>query len=210
MMDDREDRADQWLREAAKDYNPPPPVPRAEMWQRIEAARRGAAVTPIRRAAPWRMPLAVAALLLLGVAIGRVTSPRPTTSTNTPAGAPAASAAVPNTERGNVANRLVTDDLLSQAETFLTEFNTQAAAEDFSVKAKDLLITTRLLLDSKRRADAPTRKLLEDLELVLAQIATLDPEDQSQERGFIADGLAQNQLRSRLRNAIPSGPAIRL
>lgn len=210
MMDDREDRADQWLREAAKDYNPPPPVPRAEMWQRIEAARRGAAVTPIRRAAPWRMPLAVAALLLLGVAIGRVTSPRPTTSTNTPAGAPAASAAVPNTERGTVANRLVTDDLLSQAETFLTEFNTQAAAEDFSVKAKDLLITTRLLLDSKRRADAPTRKLLEDLELVLAQIATLDPEDQRQERGFIADGLAQNQLRSRLRNAIPSGPAIRL
>ena len=31
MMDEREDRLDEWVRDAARDYNPPPETPRAEM-----------------------------------------------------------------------------------------------------------------------------------------------------------------------------------
>ena len=64
---------------------------------------------------------------------------------------------------------------MTQVETFLTEFGTRPAATEFSAQAQDLLTDTRLLLDSKRVVDPRTRKLLEDLELVLAQIATLDP-----------------------------------
>ena len=39
MLDDREDRFDEFLRDQARDYNPPPETPRAEIWERIRAAR---------------------------------------------------------------------------------------------------------------------------------------------------------------------------
>jgi hypothetical protein len=212
MKDEPEDRLDDLLDDAARSYHVPPPTPKAEMWQRIAAARRQRNVTPIRPASPWRMPLAVAALLALGVAIERITSPDPLTTapSSTAAAVPGTDAATPKAGRSSVASQLVTTAHLSQAESFLTEFNTQAPAEDFTAKAKALLNTTRLLLDSRRLKDVGTRQLLEDLELVLIQIATLDPQDRREELGFIADGLAQNHLRSRLRNAIPVGPAIRL
>jgi hypothetical protein len=44
----------------------------------------------------------------------------------------------------------------------------------------------------------------------LAQIATLNPRQRRQDLDLIADGLAQSHLRTRLRNAIPAGSAIRL
>lgn len=212
MMDEPEDRQNAWLRDAARDYNAPPPTPKAELWQRIEAARRSRTVTPIMRGPRWRIPLAIAALLTIGVAIGRFTSPGGwfRTPDATSAASPRATAAMPGNQRGNVAARVLTTDHLSQAESFLTEFNSQTPADDFSAKALELLTTTRLLLDSRRLKDAGTRQLLEDLELVLVQIATIDPKDRREELGFIADGLAQNHLRTRLRNAVPTGPATRL
>lgn len=215
MMDEREDRFDEFLRDAASQgYNAPPPAPRAEMWERIRAERaRPVAVTPLKRPTV-RVLLALAAILILGVAIGRFTAPSvvPTAvpgtvtaaSGNTPAGVDT------RKERGELASKLATTDHLTQVETFLTEFNSQPVSPEFSVQAKDLLSTTRLLLDSKRVADPRTRKLLEDLELILVQIATLDPKDRGADLNSIADGLAQNQLRTRLRNAIPAGPAIKL
>ena len=87
---------------------------------------------------------------------------------------------------------------------------TISAAQDLAPQARQLLSSTRLLLDSKRLTDPRTRKLLEDLELVLVQIATLDPKDRREDLDLIADGLAQNHLRTRLRNAIPSDPTIRM
>ena len=33
MMDDREDRLDNLIRDAARDYHAPPATPRAEMWE---------------------------------------------------------------------------------------------------------------------------------------------------------------------------------
>lgn len=209
MMDEKEDRLDAFLRDAAQDYNQPPEAPRAEMWERIQAARRQAGVTPIRRAPRWQMPLALAAILVLGIAIGRITS---TGAPVQPAAVPSnpGLAAVPGTTQPSVASRLATQDHLGQVESFLTEFDTQRNGTDFTVEARDLLGTTRLLLDSKRVKDAATRQLLEDLELVLVQIATLDPKDETEDLRFISEGLSQSHLRTRLRNAIPAGPAIRM
>jgi hypothetical protein len=220
MMDEREDRLDALLRDAAREYNQPPVTPKAELWERIAAARSerrrigtSEDVVPIRRrfrALPlW---IGVAALLALGVAIGRLSAPHNPVA---PPLAPSLSAtpgAVPerSEQRGDVAAQLVTAQHLGQAESFLTEFATGQAAQDLPAQAKDLLSTTRLLLDSKRLTDAGTRRLLEDLELVLIQIATLTPKDRSEELGFIADGLAQSHLRTRLRNAVPAAPAIRM
>jgi hypothetical protein len=212
MIDEREDKLDAMLREAARDYHAPPIAPKQEMWERIQSALsegrkvgRSESVLAFRPAArPFiRLVLGIAALLMIGVAIGRLTAPAEP-------GRVAVVAPAEPRERGEVAAQLVATQHFGQVETFLTEFNTRQAGEDFPAKAKDLLSTTRLLLDSKRLTDLRTRKLLEDLELVLIQIATLDPNDRREERDFITDGLAQNQLRTRLRNAIPAGPAIRM
>jgi hypothetical protein len=221
MMDDREDRLDTLIRDAARDYHAPPAVPRAEMWAAIQASRDAARtevrpliVRPAR--SPLRLVFGIAALLALGIAIGRLTvsSPSGTATTAAQPASPAAPDASPNpTElraRGEVAARVATDEHLTQVETFLTEFGTRPATTDFSSQAQDLLTDTRLLLDSKRVVEPKTRKLLEDLELVLAQIATLDPREKNRDRDLIADGLAQSHLRTRLRNAIPAGSAIRL
>ncbi|HJR36581.1 MAG TPA: hypothetical protein VJ817_16610, partial [Gemmatimonadales bacterium] len=190
-------------------------------------------VRPVRT--PLRYAIGIAALLALGIAIGRITVPqRPeapaatgsTTAQTTPtqpapdqpavtatpnpgSRSPAPSGGDPG-ERSEVAAVFATGDHLTQVETFLTEFGTRPPATDFAGQAQDLLTNTRLLLDSKRVADVRTRKLLEDLELVLAQIATLDPRQRRQDLDLIADGLAQSHLRTRLRNAIPAGSAIRL
>lgn len=222
MMDEREDRFDEVLREAARDYNAPPPTPKAEMWERIQAARaegrsrdRADGILPLRRpvrptARPgFRLAMAIAAILILGVAIGRFTAPGVRSS-------PAASgtvAATPGTDKkdkSNLATELATADHLSQVETFFTEFGSERASPEFTDHARNLLGTTRMLLDSKRVTDPRTRKLLEDLELILVQIATINPQDRAEDLNSIADGLAQNQLRTRLRNAIPAGPPIRL
>ncbi|HJR33758.1 MAG TPA: hypothetical protein VJ817_02330, partial [Gemmatimonadales bacterium] len=88
MMDEREDRLDEWVRDAAREYNAPPPAPRAEMWEAIQAGRRAARVAP-RPLSPARNPLryviGIAALLALGIAIGRITVP---SRTESPAASP--------------------------------------------------------------------------------------------------------------------------
>jgi len=271
MMDEREDRLDAMLRDAAQDYNAPPPTPRAEMWARISAAvrRSGGAAEgqgargadgqtgrgvegqeggelPFRQAVrptarpTVRLAVGIAALVALGIGIGRFTAPNtpgtsrtaaptqtaqvPATDTGSqgvaqPGPAPTQGGTVPadgrrgvglgGVDRTGLPTLLATTEHLTHVETFLTEFTTRDAPVDFAGQAQDLLGTTRLLLDSKRVRDVRTRKLLEDLELILVQIAALDS-TRSEERGFIADGLAQNHLRTRLRNAIPVGPAIRM
>lgn len=248
-MDEREDRLDAVLRDAAQDYNAPPPAPRAEMWQQIMAARRAGRgaegqsdLPPLVRPARWhnrptiRLAVGIAALVALGIGIGRVTAPNapagsrsvaPTRTAQAPASdtgsqrvgvaqpgptsarGTAPSAGTRGQDRTGLPNRLATTEHLTHVETFLTEFTTRDAPIDFAAQAQDLLGTTRLLIDSKRVRDVRIRKLLEDLELILVQIAALDS-TRSEDRGFIADGLAQNQLRTRLRNAIPVGPAIRM
>lgn len=245
MMDEREDRLDALLRDAAREYNAPPVAPKAEIWERIQAARQAGGrevgksgaqgAVPLRPEhrpmvrPPIRFAIAIAALLVLGVAIGRLTAPgapagsaaSPTATgvaanpgggdTNTPraAGGVPRAGGTARTGRSELAARYATVQHLGQVESFLTEFNTLQAAQDFPAQAKDLLGTTRLLLDSKRLTDMRTRRLLEDLELVLIQIATLNPKDRREE-DLIADGLAQSHLRTRLRSAIPTGSAIRM
>src|SRR5256884_7605042 len=76
MTDERFERL---LREAAQDYHRPPATPREAMWQGT-AARRAARR---RRAATWRPVLrwgvGIAAVLALGVAIGRWAAEPPRT-----------------------------------------------------------------------------------------------------------------------------------
>jgi len=54
-------------------------------------------------------------------------------------------------------------------------------------------------------ADARTRLLLQDLELVLAEIAQLSPQPKSRDLQLITEGLEQGGVLSRLRTAVPAG-----
>lgn len=205
-MDD--DRLDQLLREAVQEYHRPPAVPREEIWARIQAARKAdgegeARVVELdtrRRAWPrWRPWIALAATLLLGVAIGQLVRPNPTP-------APAPVAAVPQAAPSTAA-RLAAVEHLSRIETLLTEYRAGETGPDFRFAAHDLLAQTRLWLDGDRLTDPKLRSLLEDLELMLVQIVQLAPKNLDDEREIIDQGMAERQIRTRLRAAIPAGPS---
>ena len=210
-----EDRMDELLREAAQDYHRPPAAPKEEMWAAIRAARAARAEPtrvdrPVvdlasrrRRWPRWRPWMAVAAVLALGIAIGRLSR---TVSTTAPA-LPAPTAANAEPIQGSEAARLATVQHLSRVETLLTEYRTGEVSGDFHGAAEDLLSQTRLWLDAGRLSDPKLRSLLEDLELMLVQIVQLPSRGPDNERGIIDQGMADRQIRARLRAAIPAGPS---
>lgn len=205
-----DDELEPRLKDAAKAYHAPPPTPRDEMWARIEAARRGGAagprgggavVLPMRR--PWVrvVPWAAAAAVILGVGIGigRVS-----------VGPQVASWEGPSANA--TAYRLVTQEHLGQSEAFLTLFRTSVQERTderlASASARQLLATNRLLLDSPAATDPATRLLLEDLELVLAEIAQLSPQSRAEDLRLIRDGIERGNVMPRLRTAVPAGTAL--
>jgi hypothetical protein len=73
--------------------------------------------------------------------------------------------------------------------------------QQFIARAGDLLTTTRLLLDSPA-ADTPSmRNLLEDLELVLAQVVRLRDAPSRTELDLIHQALDQREVLPRLTTA---------
>jgi hypothetical protein len=198
MLDDRfGDR----LQEEAQDYNAPPATPREEMWARIVAARETEKTggTPYRRFLPWSA--GIAALLALGFGLGRLTQ--------RPASSPTAVATEASPRVSEAAYRVVTTEHLSQSEAFLTLFRASVRGggneQLASATARQLLATNRLLLDSPASSNARTKLLLQDLELVLAEIAQLAPQPRSRDLLLISEGLEQGDMLSRLRTAVPSG-----
>jgi hypothetical protein len=207
-----DDQLDERIREAARRYNAPPEVPRQEMWARIAEARRARGASPVTdtaeprepRVVPlrrWRWaPLAVAAaaILAVGVGIGRVSvepeAPGPEISSTSAA-----------------AYRLAAQEHLGQSEAFLTLFRASIRREGdhrlASASARQLLATNRLLLDSPAAVDPATRLLLEDLELVLAEIAQLSPSSRAEDLELIREGIEQGDVMPRLRTAVPAGSA---
>jgi hypothetical protein len=193
------------LRDLARDYNQPPMiVPREAMYAAIVAGQgrsRARMLMVSRRFAP----LAAAAVLVLavGIGIGRL-SVRPTTtvSQGRPGTSPVPATAVPE------AYAIATTQQLVQAQALLTQFNASArdAKEDahLAAWARDLLSNTRLLLDSPAGADPHRKQLLEDLELVLVQIAALSSDAAASDRAAIAHTLDDAQVLPRIKAAIPT------
>jgi hypothetical protein len=104
---------------------------------------------------------------------------------------------------------------LAQAEALLTTYRRAdevAAAHDQESMlqaarwARDVLSSTRLLLDSPASRDPQLRALLADLELVLAQIVQLSGTPlQAGERELIERAMRDRDLLPRLRSAVPAG-----
>ena len=74
----------------------------------------------------------------------------------------------------------------------------------FADWAKGLLSNTRLLLDSPAGDDPRRAKLLQDLELVLAQIVQLAPDARAEDRQLVEGSIQQALVMTRLRTAIPA------
>lgn len=215
------------LQEAARGYHEPGPAPRDEMWARIQARRAlerraGGALPPARRIArhpsrflPWAA--GIAALLAVGVGIARMSvsvqlsfEPDSAARAASPAASPFATAPRAAAAPGDdAAYRLATAEHLGQAEVFLTLFRAsvrEGRRERLApATARQLLATNRLLLDSPAGADPRLRFLLQDLELVLAEIAQLEPGRGSEDLKLITDGLERDGMLVRLRAAVPAG-----
>ena len=107
--------------------------------------------------------------------------------------------------------RLAAQEHLGQSEAFLTLFRTSVQERTdhrlASASARQLLATNRLLLDSPAAIDPKTRLLLEDLELVLAEIAQLSPQSRAEDLQLIREGIERGNVMPRLRTAVPAGAA---
>ena len=197
-----DDRFDERMREAARDYHQPPETPREEMWSAIVARRRRSATRVFILRPAWRWGLSMAAVLLVGVAIGLLL--RPVTQGTVPASGIAT--------RSNLAYGVAAVQYLNRTETLLTGFRADARAGRvdtlFIDQARELLSSTRLLLQCPAGQDPHLKPLLEDLELVLAQIALLPGgRRDTLDVDLITQGMDQQSVLTRLRTAIPAGPA---
>jgi hypothetical protein len=148
-------------------------------------------------------------LLAVGVGIGRLTQPgRPDR------GAPVANwgPSIAPSRVNEAAYRLTTIEHLGQSEAFLTLFRaslrTGGQERLASATARQLLATNRMLLDSPAAQNRRTRLLLEDLELVLAEIAQLAADAGPDDRELIREGLNRGGVLSRLRTEVPAGTTL--
>lgn len=209
MTDDR-DELDPKLADLARGFREPPTPPREEIWTRIQAQRRAARAggsVPVfdleaarRRRIRWvGAAAALAAVLILGVSIGRWVSADLTSPIT------ADQAAADLDRRGERVMHYAAVEHLGQIEALLTDLDSGNERE-IALNARGLLTKTQLLLDSKRLTDPAIRALLTDLETLLVQVAQLDGNGSQIDRDLIDENLSNRAIRPRLRHAVPAGP----
>lgn len=198
-----DDRFEEFLRDAVDRYHVPPEVPREDMWLAIAEARRHSVRRPHRPG--WRYwGIGVAAALAIGVGIGRI---------SVFLGGEPSTAAAHAAERSEipVAYRVAASEHLGRLEVFLTGFRTDArtggSVTDAAPAARNLLATTRVLMDSPIADDLVLQELLQDVELVLIQIAQYDARPGRGEFDFIDESIDQRSVLFRLHSAIDAGAA---
>lgn len=182
MSDERMDPVLERIRES---YNVPGDVPRDAMWGAIEARLEGRAQTPVldlseareRRAAGSALrwgsersvawAVAAAAVLVLGIGIGRMTAPDG-------GSAPVAVQAPTGSAASQGALALAAREHLGRTESLLTMVRADARTgrvDPVTAEwASGLLSETRMLLDAQASGDPAVEELLLDLELVLIQV----------------------------------------
>lgn len=211
-----ENPMDELLSGLRDEYNSPPETPREEMWSAIQARLasgngKEVSLSEARRhrMARYRRPLgwagAAAALLVLGLGIGRITAP---------AAGPGETVAV-QAEPDPGVLRVAAVQHLARSESLLTLVRADARAGRLEPTvgpwARTLLSQTRLLMDAQGVSDPVMEELLEDLELVLVQIvgvtgaANGDPDVVRSELNLALGGLEEREVLPRIQAVIPAG-----
>lgn len=184
------------LLEAARPAFRVPPDPQLEkIWEGVSAARHPA---PVRRPTPWLKWAGVAAGLVLAFSLGRL-SINQATVTETPA------PSVSSVARGEQPVTAAATELLGETVVLLSALHEGQATElpdrAFAQQAGLLLGTTRLLIDSRvAERDPALKSLLQDLELVLAQLARLRTGEAHGELQLINDALQAQDIVPRIRS----------
>lgn len=202
-----DERLQDLLDDAARTYRPPPDADLDAMWSVVERGafdrRRAWRVDWMDAPAKRLFVAGIAAALMVGVAVGRY-SARPATVSGETAVAAADSDAT-GRELPDAYQPTATE-LLGRTAVLLTNLPSDATSSAgdrrFSAQASELLSTTRLLLDSPAADDRRFKELLEDLELVLAQIARLNSRDGHEEIDLITDALVERDVMPRIRSTV--------
>ena len=212
-----EDRFDKLMRDAAETFRRPPEPPLDEMWAEIEAQSGFRAtpsiesVTPITTARRgFRVPTwaVAAATLVIGIGIGRgSTAVGHETASSAPIVVTAEQS--PTTVVDTTMDRpyeIEASQYLGQTAALLTSLGAEAKSgrtgQQFTTRASDLLARTRLLMDSPAANEPAMRDLLEDLELVLAQVVRLRANGSRTDLDIINRALEQRDVIPRLRTAV--------
>jgi hypothetical protein len=201
-------------------YNAPPETPSEEMWGAIQArmepmgkptltVEEGRKTRSARAYRALRWATAAAAVLVVGVGVGRVTAPGFETL---PEGA-VRTAEVE--ERNSTVLRAAAVNHLTRTESLLTLVRADVRAGRVPPAMADwsrtLLSQTRLLMDAQTGNDPAMTELLEDLELVLVQIVAVtggsstDETRIRSEMNLALNGLEENEVLSRIQAVIPAG-----
>jgi hypothetical protein len=210
MMNDQElERRLLQLRESWRVAGEPP---LDRMWQRIEAE---AFAPSHRRLGPrWiRGLLPLAAMLVLGFGVGQL-APRFIGRGSEAALRQTAALGKDGIATRNVSQEApfvgVADDYLERVTALLVTLAGQSregkSLESSAIQARDLLATTRLLMDAPQRLDPRLQGLFEDLELVLAQIARLPAKPDAPDVYLIDQALDQRDVIPRLRVFLAENP----
>ena len=193
----------------AAEYHEPPPPPRDQMWQRIAAARRRPPRTiEFRRIV--RVALPMAAVLALAFAMGRWSADGDSAATGSALATvgPVGDSA----ETSSLVYRAAATRHLQSAGTYFADFREAALRDGASPAAgatRELLVSNRLLLSSPAAEDPQLRNLLEDVELLLVQIAQLPAEGVRADPSLITDGLDAVDLLTRIRAEVTPSPTAR-
>jgi len=195
-----DDKLNELLDDAKRTWLEPPEPDFQAMWGRVEREAFGEARN-FRRKPSWVVySIGLAATLVMGVGIGRFTMK--TDATPTVAAVPTDTSAASSAG----AYDKVATELLGRTVALLTSLPDEArgvgSGEHYSTQAIELLTSTRLLLDSPAASDVRFKNLLEDLELVLAQIAMLQTGRTRQEIDLITDAVEERDVVPRIRSAV--------
>jgi uncharacterized membrane-anchored protein YhcB (DUF1043 family) len=211
-----DERFEELMRDAARNYNrPAAEMPLDAMWAAIESQRqkdqraaddrldlRPFLSQPRKRPFLERTWVRMAAMLVLGLGVGRLTA-RLGQSSAAPAATETTHAETPAALRPY---QSVTVHYLGETAALLvalpTELREQQTDAAFLTRADELLLRTRLLLDSPAATDPSLRALFEDLEVILAQVVRLQSDRDPTRIDLLQQSLEQRDVMPRLRNAV--------
>ena len=219
----KDDELTDLLHDAARTYRvPAEPPPLDEMWREVEAAHFSGGRSPwrsprrrfFRHSPSWRLlAIGLAATLVFGIGIGRYSARVQDSLVDAVRGSEATETLAARSDAAHLAAgpyQEATTRYLGQTAALLIALPSSPrdanADRRFILQAGELLSTTRLLLDSPAANDPQLKSLLDDLELVLAQIARLPAKRDAAELDLIHEALEQRDVVPRLRSVVADMP----
>jgi hypothetical protein len=200
---------DPWMATLVRDASEDVVVPRELMWARIRKERVARAESAQRQKERRRyiaMGVAIAATLVIGIGVGRYSMSAP--GVDSLAARDTATVAVdsqPGSESSPV--RVAMNEHLVKTAMLLTSVVSRdpdaRPRADVTAWSQELLSTTRMLLDSPEViSDDETRRLLEDLEVVLMQIMQSRGTAAPEARRAPTETMRETNLLPRVRAAV--------